>query len=175
MVLLLYNLFYTFKQKTMKQKNLLQILMITLGLCILSFTIQAQTCDPIDAKQLKTILEQLGYTVKDLVTTPGAEKYEVKTKTASFDVPVGYEISPSTNFIWLTVFLGPAKADTSLKNSALLRQNSAIQPCFFYITAKGNLMMGVAVENRGVTNAILRRHTEKLIADVSSTATYWQK
>lgn len=158
----------------MKTNCFTKFLLVAFSLCIITLSSKAQSCEPITSPKLREMLEQLGYTVKDIGTS-SAEKYEVKTKTASFDVPVGYEISPSTNFIWLTVFLGPAKADTSLKNIALLKQNAIIQPCFFYVTAKGNLMMGVAVENRGVTNAILRRHTEKLIADVSSTATYWQK
>jgi hypothetical protein len=157
------------------KKRFFKCMIILFSVCLAMPQANAQTCDPLDSKKLRIMLEQLGYTIKDLVTTPGSEKYEVKHKSATFDVPVGYEISPSKNFIWLTVFLGPAKSDTSVTHLALLKQNAIIQPCFFYVSSKGNLMMGVAVENRGVTNAVLRRHIDKIIADVSSTATYWQK
>lgn len=136
--------------------------------------IQAQDCGPIDAKRLKEILYELGYTTKDLNTEKGKEKYEASVKTPQFNVPIAFEISSSTNFVWLTAFLGPAKDETSVINSALLKQNAKIQPCQFYITEKGNLMMGMAVENRGLTNAIMRRHIDKLANDVSGTSSYWQ-
>jgi hypothetical protein len=35
-------------------------------------------------------------------------------------------------------------------------------------------MLAVAVENRGVTAAILRRHIDKFVADVSKTSDVWQ-
>jgi hypothetical protein len=35
-------------------------------------------------------------------------------------------------------------------------------------------MMAVAVENRGITAAILRRHIDKIVADVSKTSDIWQ-
>ena len=142
---------------------------------LLSSPGKAQNCDQLSAAQLRAMLVQLGYTVKDNNTTPGSEKYEVDNTTTTLNVPVAYELSASKNFIWLTVNLGPPSADTSVMNAALLKQNFKIQPCQFYITGKGNLMMGMAVENRGVTNAILRRHTDKIIADVSSTTAFWQK
>ena len=121
------------------------------------------------------MLVQLGYEVQDITTTPGTEKYMVTNKTAALNVPVGYELSASKNFLWLTVNLGTPRADSSVMNAALLRENSKIQPCQFYISAKGTLMMGFALENRGLTNAILRKHTDKIIADVSSTTALWQK
>ena len=132
-----------------------------------------QNCEPLNTAQLKKMLTELGYTTKDLETKPGKEKYEVKHTLRAFDVPVGYEISPSTNFIWLTVMLGKHKTDTSY-SFALLKHNAKIQPCFFYITASGNLMMGLAVENRGVTNAILRKHTDKILNDVIDNAAVWK-
>jgi len=88
---------------------------------------------------------------------------------------VAFELSASKNFVWLTVFLGTPRADTSVMNAELLKQNFSIQPCQFYITSKGNLMMGLAIENRGLTNAIIKRHSDKLVADVASTASFWQK
>ena len=158
----------------MKKTTLICTLFTVMMICMFTSFSHAQSCDPITAPQLKEKLIQLGNEVKEIVSTVDKEKYEVKYTTATFDVPVAYELSPSKNFIWLTVFLGPARADTSLMNAELLKQNFVIQPCQFYVTSKGNLMMGLAIENRGLTNAIIKRHSDKIVADVSSTASYWQ-
>lgn len=135
---------------------------------------KAQTCEALDARKLKEMLIGMGYTVKDLNSEPGKEKYEVTFNTGAFNVPVGYEISPSGNFVWLTANLGTAKDSTSTWNAQLLRQNSKIQPCQFYISNKGNLMMGLAIENRGLTPAIMRRHSDKFTSDISNSASFWQ-
>ncbi len=135
----------------------------------------AQNCDAITRKQLKDKLEQMGLTVKMLNEKAGEEKYEVNHPSSDFNVPVAYEISSSTNYIWLTAFLGSAESAIESKSLEMLKENSKIQPCLFYITAKGNLMMGLAIENRGVTNTILRRHIDKIVSDVSKTASIWQK
>lgn len=158
----------------MKRNTLLRILFAALIICLFTSNSYAQNCEVLTAPQLKEKLIQLGNEVKEIVSEPGKEKYEVKYTTSTLNVPVAYELSPSKNFVWLTVFLGAPRADTSVMNAELLKQNFAIQPCQFYITAKGKLMMGLAVENRGLTNAILKRHSDKIIADVNSTASYWQ-
>lgn len=134
----------------------------------------AQSCDPITRSQLKEMLIQLGFEVKVLDATPGKEKYEVKHVKDGFNVPVGYEISASTNYIWLTVHLGAKFDDYSSKNAQIIRQNGIIQPCQFYVTESGKLMMGLAVENRGVNNAMLRTKIETITAKVAETSTYWQ-
>lgn len=134
----------------------------------------SQNCDKIDSKKLKEILIGMGYTVSDIITTPGKEKFEIKTTTPSFNIPIAYEISPSGNFIWLTVSLGKPKTDSLTQAYNLLKQNGAVQPCQFYLTSKGNLMLGLALENRGITPAIIKRNTDKVTQDVSNTSTYWQ-
>ncbi len=135
----------------------------------------AQDCEAITRKQLKDKLEQMGFTVKMLTEKAGEEKYEVNHPSTDFNVPVAYEISASTNYIWLTAFLGNAEPVIESKSVEMLKENSKIQPCFFYITAKGNLMMGLAIENRGVTNTILRKNIDKIVSEVSKTAAIWQK
>ena len=140
-----------------------------------SFISRAQNCGPVDRPALRKMLTELGYEVKDLETTPGKEKYEVSHTKQGFNVPVAYEISPSTNYIWLTVYLGKPPADTSIRNSQLLRQNFTIQPCQFYITEKGNMMMGLAIENRGVTNAVLKRLSDMVTDKVVQTTSYWNQ
>ena len=142
--------------------------------CFFPLFANAQNCDVITRPQLKEKLEQMGFEVKTINDKVGEEKYSVSHPGSGFNVPVGYEISPSTNFIWLTTFLGKADTTNAEKSLRMVRENANIQPSFFYITAKGNLMMGVGIENRGITNAILRRHIDKLVADVSKTSAIWQ-
>ena len=133
-----------------------------------------QDCGPINAGKLKELLTQLGHSTKDLVTTPGKEKYEVKVNSNGFDVPIGFEISPSTNYIWLTVFLGKASGDTASTYS-LIKQNAKIQPAFFYITDSNNLMLGLPVDNRGLNTMHLKRYIDFIAGKVGTTKVYWNK
>ena len=130
-------------------------------------------CGPINQTKLRELIGQLGYTPKDLVTSPGKEKYEIKLNRGGFDVPMGLEISPSNNYIWLTVFLGKAPSDSS-KYFQLIKQNSRIQPALFYVTDAGNLMMGLPVDNRGINNTLLKRYTDFIAGKVADTKNHWQ-
>lgn len=131
--------------------------------------------EKIDRKQLRDMLVQLGYEVTDIVKDEGKEKYSVKFTKDGLDIPVGFEISPSNSYIWLTVNLGEAPTESAPKCFALLKQNSKIQPTFFYITDSGRLMCALAIENRGVTNAILRQRADSVSDNVGKTKDTWQK
>lgn len=168
------KIFITLKQLHMLRRTFFPLLLTLSFLSVSLVKTNAQNCDPITRSQLREMLVQLGYEIKDLEKTPGKEKYEVMHKTSSFNVPVGYEISPSTNYVWLTVNLGPKPLESSAKNAQLLRQNAIIQPCQFYTSESGNLMMALALENRGVTNALLRTKSEFIASKVGETSTYWQ-
>lgn len=136
-----------------------------------SFAVQSAET-PLTAKELREVLVGLGYEVKDLSTEAGKEKYEILTKTDSFNVPMGAEISPSKSYIWLTVYLG-ADADTR-KHRDILKQNGLVQPSQFYVTKSDKLMVALPVENRGMTPAYLKDKISKLVGDVESSATVWQ-
>jgi hypothetical protein len=168
-------------QKKFMQKQAILLFSILL-LLNFGFTANAQDaagtpipsdCGPINQTKLKEILVQLGYTPKDIISTPGKEKYEIKLNRGGLDVPMGLEISASTNYIWLTVFLGKAPADSS-KYFKFLKQNSKIQPALFYVTDSGNLMMGLPVDNRGINNALLKRYTEFIAGKIADTKDAWQ-
>lgn len=127
----------------------------------------------LDAKQLRTMLSQLGYEIKDLNTVVGEEKYEIKVPAEGFDVYVAYEVSKSKNYVWLTVLLGDSPSES--KALAMLKETSKIQPSMFYISSTGKLMMGLAIDNRGITNAIVRQRTDAICEDVVDTAPLWNK
>lgn len=157
-------------------RNKRHILTGILLICTLSFFgfNELQDCEKLTRVQLRAMLVQLGYEVKDIVKEEGKEKYEVKLTKNGLDIPTGIEISPSGNIIWLTVNLGAPKAETSAINYALLKQNSKIQPCQFYATESGRLMMGLPIENRGVSNALLREKVESITSRVGETKDIWQ-
>jgi hypothetical protein len=173
------NCFSTFNsnQKHFMQKQAV----ILLSFVFFGFTSNAQgnagsapsDCGPINQSKLKELLVQLGHTPKEIVSTPGKEKYEIKITRDGLDVPMGLEVSPSTNYIWLTVFLGKAPSDSS-KYFNFLKQNSKIQPALFYVTDSGNLMMGLPVDNRGINNALLKRYTEFIAGKVADSKNIWQ-
>ena len=162
------------KRNKMNIKQFIPRLILICSIGFVSFAASAQDCKPLTRPQLRELLMQMGFTVIDIVKTEGKEKYEVSHPGPGFNVPLGYEISASTNFIWLTAFLGKPENLSDEKSTEMIRKNADIQPCFFYVTASGNIMMAVAVENRGVTSTILRRHIDKIVADVSKNAAIWQ-
>lgn len=127
--------------------------------------------DPLDAASLRGMLTGLAYEVKDLSTEAGKEKYEFTVKTTNFNIPLGAEISPSKNYIWLTANLG--KVSEKTKWQELVRANSIIQPTMFYATKSDILMAAIPVENRSVTPALLKKGIDKIAADVDSQSTVW--
>ena len=142
---------------------------------LLSFgpALHRQDPGPLDAPKLKDMIVGLGYAVRALNETAGKEKYEFTVKTPEFDVPVAAELSGSKNYVWLTVFLGAAPKADSPKCLSYLQRNFKIQPSQFYVTDKGNLMLGIVVDNRGIDSNVLRRVITKLSEDAVSTADLW--
>ena len=131
-----------------------------------------------DAAQLKKALEDIGYETKVLNATVGKEKYEFVVEKSDLKIPIGAEISGSKNYLWLTVKLADAPknfADKGEKLGALLKANSKVQPCQFYITDGGALMIALPVENRALTNPILRRRIDFLADRVVEQKALWQE
>ncbi|HLO98182.1 MAG TPA: hypothetical protein VK171_06280 [Fimbriimonas sp.] len=131
-----------------------------------------QSTEKLVASQLREMLVNLGYEVKDLNTEAGKEKYSVTTVSAGLNIPVGFEISPSGSYIWQTVNLGLASSSTKFED--LLKQNGIVQPTFFYITKSGALMAAQAIDNRAMTPAVLKRCHDKIVGDVGKTKEFWQ-
>ena len=158
---------------TVRRFSFVAILFALVAL-ISSFGFKHQT-GPIDRATLKSMLSQLGYDVKDLDTTAGKEKYSVEVEQEGLNIPIAFEISANGNYVWLTVYLGDAPADTSAESLALLKSNADIQPSQFYVTKSGKLMMGLGLENHELTNSILRTKISSLLDNVTSTKSVWQK
>lgn len=130
--------------------------------------------EKLDGTSLKSMIDGLGYTVKVLNSDADKEKYQIDLTKSELNIPVALEISASKNYCWLTVNLGTAPKAPSDKFESLLKENGNTQPSMFYITNKGNLMMGIAMENRYISPANMRRNIEKLSDDVGKTKGVWQ-
>ena len=129
----------------------------------------------LDGPGLRGVLENMGYSLKDLNKEAGKEKYEFMITKDGYDVYVAAEVSPSKRFVWLTSFLGETSkiADFDTKATKFLNRNTSIQPTQFYVTDRGNLMIAIAVDNRDVNAAVLRHRVDKLTGDVSATSDLW--
>lgn len=150
------------------------------SLFLISFVIIAsvngqQSCDQITRMQLREKLVQLGYDVKDLVKDAGKEKFSVTLTKEGLDIPIAVEISGNAKYIWLTVNLGNPPSQLEAMNNTLLKKNADIQPSFFYVTEAGKLMMGLPLNNLGITNAFLRDRMESIAGNVVSTRSLWQR
>jgi len=144
--------------------------LITLGVAALIPTMTAQN-EAIDSAALKKLIEGMGYETRILNTAVGKEKFEFTVKATGFDVPLAAEIPMGKNHIWFSAFLGDVRSD---RYASLLKANDTIQPSVFYLNEQGKLLIGVAVENRGVTAAVLKRVTDQVVADVIRTEQIWQ-
>ena len=134
---------------------------------------QGDEASRLSAEDLKVMLSNLGHEIKQINQEVGKEKYEFTVKTTGFNVPVGAEISPSKQFVWLTVSLGPLNDKQDAKE--LLRLSGRIQPTQVYLSAKDTLMMAFAIDNRSVTPALMKTRIEKLTGDVEKSAPIWNK
>jgi hypothetical protein len=136
----------------------------------------AVTQDRLDAAGLKGLVEGLGYELRPLNEQAGKEKWEFKVSQGGLDIPIGIELSASKNYIWLTVLVSPNVQVSSQKTELLwelLKENASIQPSQFYVSNKDSLMVAIAVENRAVTPAVMKRVIDKLSSDVASTKDLW--
>ncbi len=130
----------------------------------------------LESVQVKDMVTAMGYECKALSTEAGKEKYEFSVDKSDLKIPIAFETSASKRYIWLTVYLGDVTKMTNFAARAdkILRQNTSIQPCQFYVTKSDRLMLALAIENRGpVDPVIFRRSFEKVADDVSSTKDLW--
>jgi len=129
--------------------------------------------DPVDFPRVIQMLEELGYTPKQLNKEGESPKSEIAATSGSWSVHLSFEVSPSKRFIWVSAFLGDAGHITGDKALDILKREASIQPTGFWITRTGGLMIGMYVENRDVTPDHLKFVIDKLVRDVEATSGLW--
>ncbi|MFM9871916.1 MAG: hypothetical protein ACKVQS_00460 [Fimbriimonadaceae bacterium] len=154
----------------MKLNNLVLGLSVMVPL-VAGIAVTQEESKVLSAADLKSMIDGLGYESKDLSTEVGKEKYSLDVRTSSFNIPIGAEITPSKNYVWLTANLGAVSEKTNYEG--ILKANGVVQPTQFYVSNKGLLMVGLPVENHGVTPVWLKKGIEKLAKDVSDQSGVW--
>lgn len=124
--------------------------------------------------QLQNMATNMGYAPNQISEGADSPKFEIQTKSGTFNVPLGLEISPSGRFVWISANLGQITLNGDQAIS-ILKRGTSVQPTQFWYTDKGNLMIGMAIDNRDVTTAYLRFVIDKVGADVAATADIWNK
>lgn len=138
----------------------------------LMFAPLSAAADPLTYPALKTMVENMGYTPKEL-GSEDSPKFEATVVTADFNVPIGFEVTKSGRYIWTTASLGDSKLDGE-RALSLLKRGQEIQPTQFWINSKGVLMIGLAIDNREITPAHIKFVMEKLSADLGKMKDIWQ-
>jgi hypothetical protein len=157
------------------QKMLFKKLIAIVALSFFFLTASAQDCGPINLGKVKELLTGLGFSPRPSTDTGKVIKYIIDNKGNSFNIPTSFEISASTNYIWLSVNLGEAPSDSCETNTLLLKKNASVQPAFFYISSLRKLMMSIAIENRAVTAAVIKRCNDFIVKQVEATKDLWQQ
>ena len=119
------------------------------------------------------MLTNLGYEVKE----PGKTTFEIPMVAAGLNIPTRAFISKSKTKIWLSVALQTKEQVDKLSGEdfrKILESNVDIGPCHFMIEG-GWLKMKMAIDNRGVTPAVLRSELDYLAARVGDSKAVWQK
>ena len=127
--------------------------------------------------ELKTLLGELGYTVKDVGTAAGQGVYDISIAALGFNIPTRVYLSKSKKKLWLSVTLMTKEDVDKLTREdlqAILAKNSQIGPCHFLVE-DGRLKMHLALDNRQITAAILRSEFFLLSSRVTETKSLWQK
>lgn len=124
----------------------------------------------VTVSQLRKIVEGLGYETKDGTGTE-SPNFEFTINEGGLDIHILAEESDSTNYIWLKLAFDKLKPG---QNAAVfLSQTGNVQPAHFYLYDDGTLGMAVAVENRSVTPAVVKRGIDILVDGAVSTQDYW--
>lgn len=127
--------------------------------------------DPVTYPQLKEMVTNMGYEPSNLEGA-ASPMFEVAITTASFKVPIAFELSGSGRYVWARTTLG--KFDGSSGRAVkLLKSNATTQPVMFWITSSDMLVLGMAIDNRDVTPEHLRFVMERIANTVDETAPIW--
>lgn len=134
------------------------------------------------SNSIPPLLAGLGFEPKE----SGVGTWDITSTRGGLDVPIAVALSKSGRKLWMTVFL--AELDDKARADAprlleLLRKNFETQPGHFFVVKemltsgpiKDSLKMAIALDNRGITPADLKREIDKLTDDVVGSRALWEK
>lgn len=109
---------------------------------------------------------------KDVTGASAVKLYEITLVRGGFNIPIQFEVSASGNFVWLSATVGPGNVAPD-KAAIALKRIAKIQPTMIWDTGS-KLRFGFAMENRGVTQAVIKAHMERLANDIADNSDVWK-
>lgn len=101
----------------------------------------------------------------------------VSVKSGTMGLFVQLVLSPDNSMLGININLGSVKSPedvTALQWRTLLEINEKIEPAaFFYDPGLKHLILHRALDNRGLTPAILKFEVDRLVKDATLTADAW--
>jgi hypothetical protein len=147
-----------------------------------TFLMQPLNQGELTPNSIPPLLAGLGFEPKE--SGPGT--WDITSTRGGLDVPIAVALSKSGRKLWMTVFL--TELDDKTRADAprlleLLRKNFETQPGHFFVVkdaptsgpVKDSLKMAIALDNRGITPADLKREIDKLSDDVVGSRALWEK
>lgn len=137
---------------------------------------KAEAGGPIAEEDLPKMLQNMGYEAEKV----DEGVYRVVIEQDSWTFYIRFSLSTdSKQRLWMTSSFGEIKDWQKMAPAplmALLVANDRIGPAHFYVTVSGDvrrLNAARAVDNRGITPAILRRELDKFLTNIRDTAEQW--
>ena len=131
---------------------------------------QDQAPGQLSADDLSTMTQALGYT-----TTKNDKSVTINYDEDNWKMSIDVDLSTDKTKVWLITYLvkTPFKYDSD-DYQKLLKANNDIGPCAFCLSDTW-LTMDLALDNRNVTPAIMRREINYIVKQVKTTESTWTK
>jgi hypothetical protein len=133
---------------------------------------------PLTEQELSAMLETLGYEPKTFKTAPG-DLYVVRIPSGPWTYAVRVSLSRDRKKVWLTNWVTRLEATEEVPAALwpkLVEANFRYGPAHFSYEAKARqLVLGLPLDNRGITLGFLRQELDRLVQTSNQTILLWDK
>jgi hypothetical protein len=122
-------------------------------------------------ESLGAMIAGLGYT-----TAPKEGYHEVTISRGGIDLRVGLSLSGNMQRVWMSVYVAELPAAEKIPADwlyNLLTRADDIRPVHFFTRPKTALYMGLSIDNRAMTPAVLRRDFDWFVDTVVAAKDIW--
>ena len=109
--------------------------------------------------------------IKD-ISGASTKIYEVTLNRGGYNVPLSIELSGSGKFVWVSANVRDSGWPAD-KAALALRRITQIQPTMIWDSGT-KIRFGTAIENRALTQSVLKEAIERVANDVANNADVWQ-
>jgi hypothetical protein len=139
---------------------------------------KSDACQPLEDADLPSMLQNMGYEPEKL--SEGVWRVVIEQDGWTFYIRMWLS-TDNRQKLWMTTGFGDIKDWDGVPAEVLKKlmiSNDAIGPAHFYIAKSGEvwrLNMGKALDNRGISPAVLRRELDKFLSTIKTTADLWDQ